>query len=111
MADGDSGSSLPAKTKPGHLWKAGQSGNPSGTKQKTDEYRAFVDECRKLTPMVMQTLRDIMNSSALRAGERVQAGKLLLAYAWGQPTQAVELSGKIETEITVIVKGKLPNAP
>jgi hypothetical protein len=75
--------------KPGNPgWPKGVSGNPGG-RRKAD-YR-IKDLTKKYTPECIARLRQIMNQDDdLRSA--VAAAMGLLAYAWGKPSQSVDLT-------------------
>jgi len=68
----------------------GQSGNPGG---RPKEYRDFVELCREVgSPAAFAALIRELGCKDERA--RVTAALGILAYAWGRPRQAIELTGK-----------------
>ncbi len=74
----------------------GQSGNISGRPKAADEFRV---RCRKLVDekVVDYWQRELENDGP----NAMKASELLSAYAYGKPSQAVELSGKDGGPITV----------
>lgn len=73
-----------AKKRRGKPWAPGQSGNPSGRAKLEPELKAT---CRALTSKVVERLRSIVESGEDK--DATAAGKLILAYAWGHPTQPI----------------------
>lgn len=66
-----------------------QRGNPGGGRPKIrKDIQAL---CQQSTPQNVQRLRDIAENG--EPAESIAAIKLLLAYGYGQPTQAVQHSG------------------
>ena len=69
-------------------WVKGQSGNPSGmTAQKAQRIRTIRELAKAYTPEALEALKAALKNK----GERVRAAEVLLAYAWGKPTQKVEV--------------------
>lgn len=77
---------LRRKNGPGRPFKPGTSGNPGGRPKEFPEFRAMVRE--QGAPRAFATLM-----AAIEEGD-VRACEVVLAYAWGKPTQAVEVTGK-----------------
>jgi len=74
----------------GGRWAPGQSGNPAGRAQTG---KAFRERCRKWANEKGFAILAEMAESAGR--DRSRATELLMAYAFGKPTQAVEYSGQV----------------
>lgn len=85
-------------------FKKGQSGNPGG---KPKQNQDVTELARAEAPAALARLIDMAtNCHDIRT--RLAANIQILDRAYGKPAQAIDMSGKIETEITVIVKGKTP---
>lgn len=70
----------------GKPFQKGESGNPKGRPRVVEEFREL---CREASPEAFQVLKDSLSSPF----GRIEAAKLILAYAWGKPTDKVEVSG------------------
>ena len=67
----------------------GQSGNPGGRIKLPEEFRI---KARKVVDLkVIQFWEEEIDS---RGPNAIKASELLVAYAYGKPSQAVELTGK-----------------
>jgi hypothetical protein len=72
-------------------FRRGVSGNPGG---RPAAYKEFVELAREVgAPTAFDALVWEIEQGDF-APARVKAAETLLAYAWGKPTQAVELTGK-----------------
>ena len=81
---------------PTKLFKPGQSGNPSGKAKQSDAYKAFVQACRDYSPTALLALQKLIE----RGGkESALAAKTILAYAWGQPNQDINITGELATYV------------
>ncbi len=70
------------------MFAKGQSGNPSGRPKMPDELR------RKLRDGAAEAVdlwREIIADEGAAKRDRIKAGELCCAYAYGKPVQAVEL--------------------
>ena len=73
----------------------GVSGNPSGRPKRIEELTVT---CRGLTPDAMTTVQEIMTSPDARGADRIQAARLVLEYAWGKPSQQVDIDVRQQVE-------------
>ncbi len=96
-----------ALSRPGHLWKTGQSGNPGGRPKAALRVR---DLARTHTETALKTLVDCLTSGDERV--RVAAATAILDRAWGKPIAAVaepeetqpnELASLSEDELKAII--------
>jgi hypothetical protein len=69
------------------VFKKGKSGNPGGRPKQPEDLRLSL---RVLTPKAVETLGIILNDGEAKGSERIRAAELILAYAWGKPTQIVQ---------------------
>jgi hypothetical protein len=72
----------------GKRFKPGQSGNPSGRPAGFAEFR---EKCREHTEDAIRAL--VLNLADMEGSVRNTAANTILAYGWGKPLQAVEVSG------------------
>lgn len=102
---GNSGESAPVRKKvPGRPFPKGVSGNPRGRPKTSEEFRKA---CAERTEKALLALdAEIENEGR----DKFKALELLIAYAHGKPTQAVEHSGKDGGELKVIVQTLPPEA-
>lgn len=86
MSVGDNDKATPKKLGgvTGKGFKPGQSGNPAGGPKKPPE---LVARCKGMTGEVLDRLAEIIKSGDDR--DAIPAGKLILAYGWGNPTQPI----------------------
>lgn len=84
-------------------FQKGQSGNPGGRAKITAEQLAFVAACKEKSTEALNTLVNWMNNTQQPAAS-VKAATLILAYAWGQPTQKVE--AEVDTNIKSVISDK-----
>jgi hypothetical protein len=90
MAAQNSKTTVKRKGKPrGKPFKKGTSGNPGGRPKVLAEFKAHVQE-----KCAHKALRSLMKEIRLMGQHHVKASEVVLAYAWGKPTQGVELTGK-----------------
>ncbi|GEM_PF-1742499 len=78
---------------PGRRWPKGVSGNPGGRPKVLEEVRSLA---RQYTIDAVNALV----SALKRPGERVAAAKVLLAYGYGSPVQAVEVAAPADRPIS-----------
>ena len=69
-------------------WTPGVSGNPSGKPK--DPTKALA---KKYSEEALETIYQLMQSSAVAPKVRVLAAEIILNRAWGKPTTSVELTG------------------
>jgi hypothetical protein len=74
---------------PSGRFAPGVTGNPGGRPQAVRDVAAAA---RAHTADAISVLAEIMNSPKTPSAARVAASSLLLAYAWGKPTQAIAVS-------------------
>lgn len=80
---------------PGHLWKKGQSGNPSGKASRPDtvarreEVRHVRELCKEHSLQAVEALIDVMNSKTAPPSARVAAANSVLDRGWGKPTMEI----------------------
>lgn len=87
MSVGDNGGTTPPKKLGGVTgkgFKPGQSGNPAGGPKKPAELTV---RCQGMTAAVLDRLAEIIKSGEDR--DAIPAGKLILSYGWGNPSQPV----------------------
>jgi Family of unknown function (DUF5681) len=70
--------------RPDHLWKPGQSGNPSGRAKVDLNLRRLA---RERTVEALETLAKIMLNEKAAAAARVAAAQAILDRGWGKPVQ------------------------
>jgi hypothetical protein len=70
-----------------HLFKPGQSGNPSGRPKSNQK---LVDLARAHTEAALETLVGIMANKSEVASARVSAANAILDRGWGKPPQKIE---------------------
>lgn len=68
----------------GAPWAPGQSGNPGGRAKKLPELR---EACEQLTPKILKRLEKLIDTGSGK--DAVAASKLVLSYAYGQPTTVI----------------------
>lgn len=90
-------------------WVKGQSGNPKGKPKKNPAMKEMAEILPDLPTLFAKVLSEKKGDmTAIEAGLRrtisswinsgnLQAGKLILEYAYGQPKQQIQHSGSIET--------------
>lgn len=71
----------------GRPFPKGVSGNPSGRPKADKEFR---DSCRLHSEEAVETLLGIMRKEKAMSSAKVAAARILLAYAWGAPTNTDE---------------------
>lgn len=81
----------------------GVSGNPGGRPKSTQEQLDFIDSCKKMSTEALATLKKWMDNEQ-QPNASVKAATLILAYAWGQPTQKVEAD--VDTNIKSVISDK-----
>lgn len=81
----------------------GKSGNPGGRPKNTQEQQEFIDACKKISSEALETLKKWMDNEQ-QPNASVKSATLILAYAWGQPTQKVEAD--VETNIKSVISDK-----
>jgi hypothetical protein len=65
-------------------FKPGKSPNPGGRPKRDPVLKG---DCKALTPIVLDRLHDIIVKGKDR--DAIAAGKIVLEYAWGKPTQTI----------------------
>jgi Family of unknown function (DUF5681) len=88
---------------PRTAFKPGQSGNPGG---RPAALRGIQELARQHTSEAVDALRAALK----RPRERVRAAELLLAYAYGRPTQQVNLGGGLTLE-QLVLESMAPRPP
>jgi len=90
-------------------WVKGQSGNPKGKPKKNPAMKEMAEILPDLPTLFAKVLSEKKGDmTAIEAGLRrtisswinsgnLQAGRLILEYAYGQPNQKIQHSGAIET--------------
>jgi hypothetical protein len=92
------------RSKPAHLWKPGQSGNPSGRPKKSRELEEAIQKALENpdgTNFAVKSAMQIARDGDPR--EVLEALKLLMAYGYGRPKQRVEadVEGQLGVFVTV----------
>jgi hypothetical protein len=82
----------------GRRFVPGKSGNPGG---RPKEWTEFKQQCRDHSPLALQTLLESLKDE--EGNVRNKAAEILLAYAWGKPTQAVEMSGPEGSPVSISI--------
>ena len=98
MSD-DAPTPKPPLTQIGRPFVKGKSGNPGGRPKELAEFRQLLREKK-----AHKALRCLMDEIGTRGDDCVKAAEIVLAYAWGKPTQGVEFSGKDGGAIPIEVK-------
>lgn len=65
----------------------GNCANPKGRPKQLRELRT---KCREFSEEILETLIGIVRDPTERAGDRIKAGGLVLAYGYGNPSQPIE---------------------
>ena len=90
-------------------WEKGKSGNPKGRPKKNPAMKEMAEVLPDLPALFAKVLTEKKGDmTAIEAGLRrmvaswinsgnINAGRLILEYAYGQPQQRIQHSGKIET--------------
>ena len=73
----------------GRPFPKGVSGNPGGRTSLEYEFREL---CRTYSPEAVETLLGVMRKEKAMSSAKVQAARVLLAYAWGAPKGTDETS-------------------
>lgn len=100
----DSANSTVKKKKPAHLFKPGQSGNPSGRPKKS---RIFQQKCQEF--MESEGWNELIDMAKGNGDKRDKrpALELIASYAYGKPKQGVELTGEDGGMISIELVGNL----
>lgn len=77
----------------------GQSGNPGGRPKGLLEFKR---ECEQRSTRALELLDDAIGQGPSPVA--IEAAKLLLAYAWGKPTQTVDVTGDLNLSITRVLE-------
>lgn len=77
----------------------GQSGNPGG---RPKGFTDFKRECEQRSARALELLDDAIGLGPSPVA--IEAAKLLLAYAWGKPTQIVDVKGDLNLTITKVLE-------
>lgn len=70
--------------------------------ESSDKHLSFVRAVRESSDAAVKALVEVMKSGKPR--EQVAAAKTLLAYSWGQPRQAIEISGDMRISADELIK-------
>lgn len=89
----------PPRKKPAHLWKPGQSGNPSG-KPPTDPNLKAAAQAHTMD--ALNTLVHIMKNGA-KDSDRLAAASIILDRGHGKATQSVEVNGDKSTLVDLLI--------
>lgn len=87
-----------SKTDKPHLFKPGQSGNPSGRAKKTPEQIELEAQCRALTPDALDVITKIMRDGDMEKN-RLVAAQYILDRGWGKAAQ--EIKGTLDHSMAV----------
>lgn len=85
-------------------FEKGKSGNPGGRPKSTEDQKQFVDACKEKSTQALEVLVKWMRSED-QPNASVKAATLILAYAWGQPTQ------KVEADVEANVRSAISDRP
>ena len=101
-----------------HQFKPGQSGNPKGRPRKLPEIRELIDEVLGEEQNGITAVQAIfmrwraMASSKNQNAQTLKAAELLINYAYGKPTQKIELpSDTFPSTIRFVVEGGNDHIP
>ena len=88
-----------AKKPRGRPFKKGESGNPGGRPKLPKE---FIERAREKSFEALEYLIETVGNKDVADTVRVRAAETIIAYGFGKPTQAIDLSSNDKSfEITV----------
>lgn len=79
-------------------------------KRWSNERRSIVEECKKLTPVALKVLTDVMVSGNAKDADRIRAGEIVLSYGHGKPSQQVDLTVSRGPDIAELSRDALMSA-
>ena len=73
-------------------FKPGQSGNPAGRPKKTKEEEALLEQLKKLTPLALQKMEQMLSNDRVAALAKVRIIEIILERTFGKVENPVKVT-------------------
>ena len=78
-------------------YKPGQSGNPAGRPKKTREEEALLEQLKKLTPLALQKMEQMLSNDRVAALAKVRIIEIILERTFGKVENPVKVTNAQES--------------